>query len=92
MTRLTRPPDVIALLAVAPRRLREPAQPNPAATLDARSRRFQAARKAGDEAKATALAYSWCRQAELATFVTRAGGRCVGAAFKFVDLRWRTRQ
>lgn len=62
--------------------------PKPAATLDALAAQFQAARKAGDETKATALAYSLVpSKAELATLVTKGEASDAWlAAFKFVDL------
>ncbi len=90
MTRTTRTTrTIIALLAVVClAACEEPAQPKPAATLDALAAQFQAARKAGDEAKATALAYSLVpSKAELATFVTKSEAADAWvAAFKFVDL------
>ncbi len=80
---------LLALLAVVCLVACEEAeQPKPAATLDALAAQFQAARKAGDEAKATALAYSLVpSKAELATLVTKGEASDAWlAAFKFVDL------
>lgn len=80
---------LFALLAVAClAACEEPEAPKPAATLEELAARFQAARKAGDEAKATALAYSVVpSKAELATLVTKGEASDAWlAAFKFVDL------